>query len=98
MGQYLMFSGGILAIAAFVPAIFFILRGMYHFAAMLRHYRSDRHQFAANFVPFLAPFSPQFFTEQGNVHRRLFISSFFWALCSTLFIAVMYAALGIGSA
>jgi hypothetical protein len=62
MERYLMFSGAILAIAAFVPAIFFILRGMYHFVAMLRHYRSERHQSAANFVGFLVPFAPQFFT------------------------------------
>jgi len=97
MERYLMISGGILAIAAFVPAIFFILRGMYHFVAMLRHYKSERHEFAANFVAFLVPFAPQFFTDQGNVHRRLFVSSFFWALCSALFIAVMYAVLGIGN-
>jgi hypothetical protein len=97
MERYLMISSGILAIAAFVPAIFFFFRGMYHFVAMLRHYRSGRHQFAANFVAFLVPFAPQFFTEQGNVHRKLFLSSLFWALCSALFIAVMYAVLGIGS-
>ena len=97
MERYLMISGAVLAIAAFVPAIFFILRGTYHFVAMLRHYKSERHEFAANFVAFLVPFAPQFFTEQGNVHRRLFVSSFFWALCSTLFIAVMYAVLGIGN-
>ena len=52
-----MITGGVLAIAAFVPAIFFILRGVYHFIAMLRHYRSSRHQFAANFVAFLVPFA-----------------------------------------
>src|SRR3989338_2615565 len=98
MERYLMISGGLLAIAAFVPAIFFLFRGLYHFVLMLRHYRSDRHQFAANFVAFMVPFAPQFFTEQGNFHRRIFVSSLFWSLCSSLFIAVMFALLGIGHA
>jgi hypothetical protein len=95
--RYLMISGGILASAAFVPAIFFLLRGMYHFIAMPGHYRSGRHQFAANFVAFLVPFAPRFFTEQGNFHRKLFLPSLFWSLCSALCIEVMYAVLGIGN-
>jgi len=90
-------AGG-LAIAAFVPAIFFFLRASYQFVLMLGHYRSGKHQMAANLLPFFVPFMPQVFTEQGNVHRRAFVSNLFWSLCCAGFIAVIYAVLGVGHA
>lgn len=93
-----MLLAGALAIAAFVPAIFFFLRASYQFVLMLGHYRSGKHQMAANLLPFLAPFMPQIFTDQGNIHRRAFVSNLLWSLCCAGFIAVMYANLGIGHA
>jgi len=98
MERYLMLLAGVLAIAAFVPAIFFFLRAGYQFVLMLRHYRSGKHQVTANLLPFFAPFMPQIFTEQGNVHRRAFLSNLLWSLCCAGFIAVIYAVLGIGYA
>lgn len=98
MDRYLMLLGGGLAVVAFAPAIFFFLRAGHQFFLMLGHYRSGKHEFAANLLPFLAPFMPQVFTDQGNVHRRAFISSLFWSLCCAGFIAAMYAMLGIGYA
>jgi hypothetical protein len=98
MERYLMLLGVALAVVAFVPAIFFFLRASHQFVLMLGHYRSGEHRLAANLLPFLAPFMPQVFTDQGNVHRRAFLSSLFWSVCCAGFIAVMYAILGIGYA
>ena len=94
-----MLLAGALAVVAFVPAIiFFFLRAGYQFVLMLGHYRSDKHQMVANLLPFVAPFMPQIFTDQGNIHRRAFVSNLLWSLCCAAFIAVIYAVLGIGHA
>ena len=96
MENYLGLTAAALAIMAFVPAIFFFLRASYQFVQMLGHYRSGKHQLAANLLPFLVPFMPQVFTEQGNLHRQAFLSNLGWSLCCIVFIAVVYAFLGVG--
>ncbi|MDB5932615.1 MAG: hypothetical protein JWR60_4322 [Polaromonas sp.] len=95
MKDLLAFIAVILSIIAFVPAIFFFVRAGYHFFQMLGHYRSGRHQLTANLLPLVAALIPQLFTEQGNVHRRNFLSNLNWALCCFAFIAAVYAFLGI---
>ncbi len=87
---------GLLAIAAFVPCIFFGLRAGFHFISMLGHRRSGLSGIAADLVPFLAPLMPQQFTDQGNVHRRAFLRNLNWALVFGVFIAIAFAVLGIG--
>ena len=39
---------------------------------MFGHFRSKTHNNVSMFVPWLAPFLPLFFTDEGNQHRRLF--------------------------
>lgn len=89
---------GVLVIVAFVPAIFFFLRAAYQFVLMLGNFRSGKHEFAANLLPFLVPFMPHVFTEQGNIHRRAFLSNLFWSLCCIAFIGVGYIGLEMGHA
>ena len=96
MERYLLISGGLITIAAFVPAILFFFRAVNHFIRMLTHFRSNRHDLIANVVPFLTPFMPKLFTEQGNVHRRGFVLNFSWFICCVGFIALMFTLLGIG--
>lgn len=98
MEHYIKIAAAVLAIIAFVPAIFFFLRAAYQFVMMLNHYRSEQHRLGANLLPFLAPFAPQFFSEQGNIHRKAFLSNLGWSLCCAVFIGVVFAALGIGHA
>lgn len=98
MENHLKLAAVALAVIAFVPAIFFFLRAGYQFVQMLGHYRSGRHQFAANLLPFMVPFMPQVFTEQGNIHRRAFLSNLGRSVLCIAFISVVYAALGIGRA
>lgn len=98
MEHYFKLAAGALAIVAFVPAIFFLLRACYQFVLMLRHYRSGKHQMVSNLLPFLVPFMPHIFTDQGNIHRRAFVSNLLWSVCCIGFIAVVYAGLGIGHA
>ena len=83
--------------AAFVPAVLFFFRAGSHFVKMLTHFRSSRHDLIANLVPFMVPFMPQLFSEQGNVHRRGFVLNFGLFLCCVAFIAAMYALLGIAA-
>jgi uncharacterized membrane protein YhaH (DUF805 family) len=98
MEHYLKLTAAVLAIIAFVPVIFFMLRAIRQFVLMLGHFRSGKHELVANLLPFLAPFFSQVFTEQGNIHRRAFMSSLLWSLLCGAFIAVVYAVLGIGHA
>ena len=95
MEHYLSTVCVFITIAAFVPAMWFFFRAARHFAQMLTHFRSGRHDLAANLVPFIIPFMPQLFTEQGNVHRRGFVSNLGGFLCCLLFIASMFGLLGI---
>lgn len=98
MEHYIKVAAAVLAIIAFVPAIFFFLRAAFQFVMMLGHYRSGQHRLGANFLPFLVPFAPQFFSEQGNIHRKKFLSSLGWSLCCAVFIGVVFAVLGVGYA
>ena len=95
MERYLLIAGGLTTIAAFVPAVVFFLKAARHFVQMLTHFRSGRHNLAANLVPFAVPFMPQLFTEQGNVHRRGFVVNIGWFLCCLVFIVAMFALLGL---
>lgn len=98
MEHYLELAAVALSIIAFVPATFFFLRASYQFVLMLGHYRSGKHQLGANLLPFLVPFMPQVFTEQGNLHRQAFLSNLGWSLCCMAFIAIMYTVLGVANA
>jgi hypothetical protein len=96
MERYLMISVAVLSIAAFIPAVVFLFRAIRHFLGMLSEFKSRRHDFAANLVPFLFPLLPQLFTEKGNAHRRGFLANLFWFLCCGGFIAGTQAFLDIG--
>ena len=85
----------IAAAMAFVPAFYFFIRAAIHFVKMLGHFRSSKHHLGANLVPFLMPWMPQLFTEQGNVHRTAFNRNLLWFACCFIFIVVVYTALGI---
>ena len=95
MERYVHIAGLIVTIVAFVFAFFFCVRAAIHFVRMQTEYRSRRHDVAANVVPFMVLFLPRLFTEQGNLHRRRFLADFGRFLGCGLFIAAMYALLGI---
>ena len=97
MDRYLVVAAAVLAIAAFVPAIFFAIRAATHFIKMWAHTRSARHHAVLNLFPFLMPFLPNMYTDEGNVHRRAFLSSFGAFLFWFAFIVCMYALLGISA-
>ena len=97
MEEYLTIGATVLAILAFIPAIIFFFRSIKHFLLMLNHFKSGRHNTLANFIPFLAPFFSQFFTEEGNIHRSGFINNMALFLCCFAFIAIVFNLLGIKS-
>ena len=97
MERCLLIMVGLIVTVAFVPTMVFFLRSIYHFIRMQSQYRSGRHNFVANMVPFLFPFSPTFFTEQGNFHRKEFIKNFVWFVFCFAAIWAIYALLGIGN-
>ena len=98
MEHYLKLAAIALSIIAFVPETFFFLRASYQFIQMPGHIRSRKHQLGANLLPFLVPFMPQVFTEQGNLHRQAFLANLGWSLCCMAFIAITYTVLGVGDA
>ena len=95
--RYLAIAAVVVTIAAFVPAIFFFIRAAIHFVKMWASTRSARHDTALNLFPLLMPFLPSMYTDEGNVHRRAFLSNFGAFLFWLAFIVGMYAILGIGT-
>ena len=96
MARYVMLGLGLLAIAAFVPCIFFGLRARFHFISMLGQRKSDPSGITADLDPFLAPLRPQQSTDQGNVHCRAFLKDLNWALIFGVSIATTFAVFGNG--
>ena len=90
MEDYLIIGTALLAMLAFIPAFIFFFRSFKHFLQMLNHLKSGRHNTIANFIPFLVPFLPQLFTEEGNIHRSGFINNMALFLCCFAFIALMF--------
>ncbi len=43
---------------------------------MFSHFRSKKHDIASMLVPWLEPFLPAFYTEEGNYHRQTMIRVF----------------------
>jgi hypothetical protein len=95
MDRHLAIAAAVLTIAAFVPAIFFFIRAATHFVKMWANTRSARHNGVLNLLPFLAPFASHAYTDEGNVHRRAFLSSFGAFLFWFAFIVGMFLLLGI---
>ncbi len=59
-------------ILIWVIAAFYFLRSSYHFMKMRNHMRSDKHEKIATFlIPWMTPFLPALYTEEGNYHRQL---------------------------
>lgn len=96
MERYLQIGLASCALVAFVPAFIFFFCAAIHFVRMLGHYRSEKHRLAANLMPFLVPWSPHLFTDQGNAHRIGFNRNMLGFLCCFAFIAGTFALLGIG--
>ena len=95
MERYLQLASIALAVVAFVPAFFFFFVAAKHFVQMLTHFRSGRHDMVANLLPFLIPFMPHLFTEQGNIHRAEFVTNMGWFLCCFAFIVLVFGVLGV---
>ena len=53
----------------------FLVRSGIHFIKMLSHFRSKKHDIAGNLLPWLTPFLPIFYTDEGNHHRGLFLKN-----------------------
>jgi len=64
-----------LVIFAWIGFAFFFIRGIYHFIKMLGYFRSKTQDTASNFVPWLVPILPTFFTDEGNWHRQKFLKN-----------------------
>ena len=63
-------------ILVWIFGAFYFLRSGYHFIKMLGHFRSKTHDnFASMLVPWMAPFLPLFYTDEGNYHRELFLKN-----------------------
>lgn len=96
MEHYFMKPVTLLFLATFITALVFFFRAAKHFFDMLSEFRSGRHDFVANLVPFAIPFLSQLFTEKGNAHRIGFLANIFGFICCVGFIAVIHSFFGIG--
>ena len=80
-------------VIVWVIGVFFFLRSAFHFLKMFSHFRGKNHErFVTFLLPLSAPFLSELYTDQGNYHRRTFLSNFRWALVSAaIFTIVIFA-------